>query len=198
MTGVRDFRACRWRAGAPVPFVENEPQSMSNRIRRFTYSQISINQGGVIHAVWCRKRRHLPMSQIKVRFITGRGQPFQAWQGSADANEADVLQAIHESPIVCAYIKSLNNKRTSNRMRMARFDSCKGALRTGKWSRTKRQRLSSTRCGNGGEHGEELAANGCAGCNQDACRLCNIPAISILRIWSIRRIVCRIATRKRW
>lgn len=49
---------------------------------------------------------------IKVRFITGRGQPFVAWQGSADANEADVLQAICESPIVCAYIKkSLNNKR---------------------------------------------------------------------------------------
>lgn len=49
---------------------------------------------------------------VKVRFITGRGQPFIAWQGSADANEADVLQAICESPIVCSYIKkAVQNKR---------------------------------------------------------------------------------------
>ena len=49
---------------------------------------------------------------VKVRFVTGRGQPFVAWQGSADANEADVLQAICESPIVCSYIKkAAANKR---------------------------------------------------------------------------------------
>lgn len=53
-----------------------------------------------------------PDSTVKIRFITGRGQPFVAWQGSGEANEAEVLREICESPIVCAYIKkAVANKR---------------------------------------------------------------------------------------
>lgn len=53
-----------------------------------------------------------PDSTVKIRFITGRGQPFIAWQGSGEANEAEVLQEICESPIVCTYIKkAVANKR---------------------------------------------------------------------------------------
>lgn len=53
-----------------------------------------------------------PDATVKIRFITGRGQPFVAWQGSAEANEAEVLREICESPIVCAYIKkAVANKR---------------------------------------------------------------------------------------
>lgn len=48
---------------------------------------------------------------VKIRFITGRGQPFIAWQGSTDANEAEVLEEMCKSPLVCAYIK----KATANR-----------------------------------------------------------------------------------
>lgn len=49
---------------------------------------------------------------VKIRFVTGRGQPFIAWQGPADTNEAQALEAICQSPIVCAYIrKSVQNRR---------------------------------------------------------------------------------------
>lgn len=53
-----------------------------------------------------------PDAIIKIRFITGRGQPFVAWQGSSDANEADVLREMCESQLVCSYIKkAVANKR---------------------------------------------------------------------------------------
>lgn len=42
---------------------------------------------------------------VKLRFIAGRGKPFVAWEGPADANEADVLAELCKSPLVCAYIK---------------------------------------------------------------------------------------------
>lgn len=49
---------------------------------------------------------------VKIRFVTGRGQPFIAWQGPADTNEAKVLEDICQSPIVCAYLrKSMQTKR---------------------------------------------------------------------------------------
>jgi len=49
---------------------------------------------------------------VKIRFITGRGQPFIAWQGSSDANEAEVLEDLCKSPLVCSYIKrAVNNRR---------------------------------------------------------------------------------------
>ena len=42
---------------------------------------------------------------VKIRLITGRGKPFTAWEGCADANEADVLETMCKSPMVCAFIK---------------------------------------------------------------------------------------------
>lgn len=49
---------------------------------------------------------------VKIRFVTGRGQPFIAWQGSADANEAEALESICNSQIVSAYLrKSMQSKR---------------------------------------------------------------------------------------
>lgn len=49
---------------------------------------------------------------VKIRFVTGRGQPFIAWQGSSDANEAEALEAICNSQMVSAYLKkSMQNKR---------------------------------------------------------------------------------------
>ncbi len=49
---------------------------------------------------------------VKIRFVTGRGQPFVAWQGTSDANEAEVLETLCHSPMVCAYLrKSVQNKR---------------------------------------------------------------------------------------
>ncbi len=49
---------------------------------------------------------------VKLRFVTGRGQPFIAWQGPSDANEAEALENICQSPIVCAYLrKSVQSKR---------------------------------------------------------------------------------------
>jgi len=49
---------------------------------------------------------------VKIRFVTGRGQPFIAWQGSSDANEAEALEAICHSQMVSAYLKkSMQSKR---------------------------------------------------------------------------------------
>ena len=49
---------------------------------------------------------------VKIRFVTGRGQPFVAWQGPADANEAEVLEVLCHSEMVNTYIKkSVQNKR---------------------------------------------------------------------------------------
>lgn len=49
---------------------------------------------------------------VKIRFVTGRGQPFIAWQGLADANEAEVLESICQSQMVSAYLKkSMQSKR---------------------------------------------------------------------------------------
>lgn len=49
---------------------------------------------------------------VKIRFVTGRGQPFIAWQGTADANEAEALETICHSQMVNIYIKkSLQSKR---------------------------------------------------------------------------------------
>lgn len=42
---------------------------------------------------------------VKIRFITGRGKPFIAWEGCADANESDVLAEMCKSPLVRAYIR---------------------------------------------------------------------------------------------
>jgi len=53
-----------------------------------------------------------PEMLVKIRLITGKGKPLTAWEGCADANEADVLEAICKSPLVCAYIKrSADNQR---------------------------------------------------------------------------------------
>lgn len=42
---------------------------------------------------------------VKIRFITGRGKPFIAWEGCSDTKETDALDEMSRSQIVHAYIK---------------------------------------------------------------------------------------------
>ena len=51
---------------------------------------------------------------VKIRIALGRGKPLIAWQGCGDVSEAEVLEAICKSPVVCTY---LNRASQGNRLR---------------------------------------------------------------------------------
>jgi hypothetical protein len=42
---------------------------------------------------------------VKIRLIAGRGKPFTAWEGCAEAKDTEVLDEMCRSPLVCAYLR---------------------------------------------------------------------------------------------